>query len=171
MGKVDHSIWTDYLYLKQVYPELYMCRIEVKPPRIATGTVILPEFRSMPREVKALFSFPIKVVYPDDFPNHAIRVFDAEERIDFNVIPPEHQHTLGELGLCTHHPYALKLVRNKENQSLLIIRSAILLYLAYLDCLKTGKWPAKFKGLPHGEAGERQAKRDLEKGMKYWRSW
>lgn len=162
MGAVNHAIWKDYLYLKQVYPELYMCRIELKPPRIATGTVILPELRSQSREVRSLLSFPIKVVYPEAFPYHAIRVFDAEERIDFTPIPPEHRHTFGKDGLCTHHPDALKFVRNKENQSILIVRSAILLYYAYLECMETGKWPDKFEDLPHGEA----AKRIINKGAR-----
>jgi len=141
-----------------------MCMLEVKPPRIATGTVILPELRSQSREVRSLLSFPIKVVYPYDFPNHAIRVFDAEERIDFAAIPPQHQHTFGKDGLCTHHPDALKFVRNKENQSILIVRSAILLYLAYLECMKTGKWPAKFKDLPHGKAAEQIINKDFRRG-------
>lgn len=163
MGPVNRAIWTDYMYLNQVYPELYMCGLEVNP-RIAVGTVILPELRTEPREVRARLSFTIKVVYTDKFPNEEIMVFDAEKRINWDLVPREHQHSLGKFGLCTHHSDALKLVCNQDNKSILIVRSAILLYLAYLECLKNGKWPAEFKDLPHGDAGIRIVKRDLRKG-------
>jgi len=140
-----------------------MCGIELKP-RIAVGAVLLPELRTEPREVRVKLAFPIKVVYSDKFPDEEIRVFDAENRIKWDAIPREHRHTMGKYGLCTHHHEALKLLRNQDNRSILIVRSAILLYLAYLECLETGKWPEKFKDLPHGDAGSRIVKKDLRRG-------
>lgn len=163
MGSVNAAIWADYMYLKQVYPELNMCGVEVNP-RIAVGTVILPELRSEPREIRARLALPIKVVYSNNFPEQEITVYDAEKMINWDAVPYEHRHKFGDLSLCTHHTKALKLVRNEDNRSILIVRSAILLYLAFLECVDTGKWPEKFKDLPHGDAAIRILKRDLRKG-------
>lgn len=163
MGYVNQAIWNDYMYLKQVYPELFMSCLELNL-REAVGTVILPELRSEPREVRARLSFPIRVVYTDKFPDEEIMVFDAENRIKWDLIPREHQHSRGKFGLCTHHHDALESVRNKDNRSILIVRSAILLYLSYLQYAKTGKWPEKFEDLPHdGTAALRIVRRDSKK--------
>jgi hypothetical protein len=79
-------------------------------------------------------------------------VFDVEQRINWNLVPDEHRHNFGNNGLCTHHSEELKRVQHQENKSILIVRSAILLYLAYMECAKKGEWPVGFKDLPHREA-------------------
>ncbi|MCK9314002.1 MAG: hypothetical protein M0P20_08155 [Methanocorpusculum sp.] len=147
MEGVTRAIWKDFQSLKMMYPELEMCVLEAEP-RIAIGTVTLPELRTEPREVRARLSLPIWVVYPDNFPNQEIRVFDVGKIINWELVSEEHRHDTTK-GLCTHHSEELKYIRHKENESILIVRSAILLYLAYLECVKNGKWPVTFKDLPH----------------------
>lgn len=159
---VNKSIWEDFMYLKSVFPELEMSSVEANP-RIARGSVILPGLRNKPREVRNALSFPIRVHYPDCFPNKEIEVYDAEMCIKWDIVPEEHRHNNpygGQGLLCTHLPQELELV-SPRNRSYVIVYNAVLLYLAYLEYVRTGKWPKSFKGWAHGDEGKRQFQREI----------
>lgn len=160
-SSVNKSIWDDYKYLKLVFPEIEMSSVEANP-RIAKGSVILPELRNKPREVRKALLFPIIIHYSDCFPNKEIRVYDAERRINWDIIPEKQRHDNGGGLLCTHIPEELELVIPR-NRSCLIVYNAVLLYLAYLECVETGRWPKGFKGWAHGDTGKRQFQREIQR--------
>lgn len=135
----------DIALLKEKFPDLDFINVTTLPT--AVGRVIHQEF---PESVRDQYSLRIKVVYPEDFPDEAIRVYDLDGRIKWDQIPFEHRHCYLDGSLCTHHYFEIEGVK-PVNRSFIVIHNALRLFYAYKHFKETGEW--FLDELPHGAVG------------------
>jgi hypothetical protein len=146
------KIKKDIELLKRSFPGLEELRA-VTVPTTLVGTVTLPELLSFPGDIRENYSLPIRVVYPFDFPDRTIKVYDDSGKIDWSRIPEKHRHYHHDGSLCTHHDLEIAKIKS-QNRSFMIVYNAVKLFIAYTSYLSTGEWI--LKDLPHGYEAARQ---------------
>lgn len=164
-----NKVENDFVHVKEEFPKLELC---ILPTRIKKEIFFMGELIS--KDILKLCkndidikknSLYIKGIYPSEFPKEDILVQDYNNKINWELIPQEHQHKNHYKGievLCTHHPEGEINEFLFRDRSIKILESAWRLYIQVKEYNKTKKW--YLEELPHGN----KAKRRLIKEKRYY---
>lgn len=101
-------------------------------------------------------------IYPSNFPKQEIVIEDFKQKINWNNIPLEHNHSNIYKNfrkvLCTHHPNGEINELEVEKRSIAVIDSAWRLFIQYKNYLKSGIWT--LNDLPHGSEADNLLKKE-----------
>lgn len=156
-------VMQDFLRVQKFFPLL---QITILPTTLASeitidGYLLPPEMNSVANDaIMKTYGLKIHGCYPYNFPAKSLKVWDVDNRINWEKIPERHTHIYPYDGsLCTHHPSAEINDIPEPDQTIAILFSAWQLFYQAKTYIEEGrKWT--LKDLPHGDQGTRILKRE-----------
>ncbi|SHK18759.1 hypothetical protein [Desulforamulus aeronauticus] len=152
----------DFDRVKRFFPFLEITILPTTLPSEITlnGYILQPEMNSIANTaVLEKYGFKINGVYPYEFPDMSVKVYDADGKICWDELPPERQHGIPGRSICTHHPAGEINAIPEQDRTIAVLLSAWQLYYQAKSYIEEGqKWV--LKDLPHGEEANRILKKE-----------